>query len=191
MDEIVKFALETHHVEAKWRIIPLADDQWKKLSIERASRDKWGLELGDEMRKLVEKGEIKDEELKRKISEAFGMEKEIEKEYGRVLTLEDHLNSNALFLMTKESGSKGLKRLRGKFPFLYRLSKRNRDKDFVILLNANLISRDSRREKLKTVVHETLHFVQDLRQTRTCSETIENEADTIINKFDMSKLENT
>jgi len=184
INEIVKFTLTKYNIEAKWRIIPLTWDQWKKLSMEKTSSDVLAWKLGDKIKELLEKEETKkllenDNELRRKINDASGMEKEIEKEYGRVLTLEDNLNSVSIIFLK----SKSFKRLREKFPFQYKLSKRNSDRDFLILLNSHLFHSLSTNEKLKTVVHETLHFIQGMRETRSRFDTIENEANTIVCNF--------
>jgi len=191
MDRIVRFTLERHSVKAKWRIIPLTYDKWKKLSTEKIALDELAWKLENQIKKLMDKEKTKDylrenEEMERRIDEGFKMKKGIEKEYGGVLTLEQNLNSSAIMMEVKPL--KRLKRWRGKFPFHYKLFKKNRDADFLILLNMQLTSGDSRREKLKTLVHETLHFIKNLKKTRTNFESIENEADRIVDEFLFSEL---
>ena len=96
--------------------------------------------------------------------------------------------SNSISCSIRFSSKVSLSRARrGKFPFHYELFKKNRDADFLILLNMQLTSGNSRREKLKTLVHETLHFIKNLKKTRTNFESIENEADRIIDEFLFSR----
>jgi len=192
MNRIVKFALERHSVKAKWRIIPLPYDKWKKLSTEKTAIDELAWKLEDKIKKLMNREKtknflIENEIMEGQIGEASKMEKEIEKEYGGVLMLEQNLNSSAIMMEIK--ALKRLKRWRGNFPFYYnKLFKKNKDVDFIVLLNVQLISGDSRREKLKTLVHETLHFIKNLKKTRTNFESIENESDRIVNEFLFSEL---
>lgn len=184
LNKNVKFALEKYSVKAEWKIIPLTYDKWMKFSKEKTSLNKLAWKLENELKKLLESPEVeewleKDEELKRKLYRGFEMEKEIEREYGRVLTLEENLASDAIILKVRPPLKK-LKKLRGKFPFYYKLLKKHKDKDFLILMNAQLIPEQ---EILKAIVHETLHYIQNLRKTRTDFQSIEDEADSIVDEF--------
>jgi len=62
------------------------------------------MEAREPDKELMDKEKTKDylrenEELERRIDEGFKMEKEIEKEYGGALTLEQNLNSSARALL--------------------------------------------------------------------------------------------
>ena len=192
MNRIIEFVLERYSIKAKWRIISLTYDKWKKLSTEKTAIDELAWKLETKIKKLMNNEKTKDflrenEELERRIDKGLKMEKEIEKEYDKVLTLDQNMNSSAIMMEVRPL--KRLKRLRGNFPFLYnKLFKKNKDVNFIILLNVQLISGDSRREKLKTVVHETLHFIENLKKTRSDFESIENESDKIVDEFLFSEL---
>ena len=187
MNRIIEFVLESYSVKAKWRIIPLTYDKWKKLSTEKTAIDELAWKLEAKIKELMNNEKSKNslrenEELERRIDKGLKMEKEIEKEYDEILTLEQNMNSSAIMMEVRPL--KRLKRLRGNFPFHYnKLFKKNKEVDFIILLNVQLISGDSRREKLKTVVHEALHFIENLKKTRSDFEFIENEADRIVEEF--------
>ncbi len=189
MNRIVKFVLERNTVKAKWRIIPLTYDKWKRLQTDKIALDEFAWKLENQIKKIMDQEKTKgflreNEEMERRIDEGFQMEKEIGNEYRGVLTLEQNLNSiSTIIIMRGAKSLKHLKRWRGKLSFYYKLRKKNKDTDFIILLNWSIISGDSKREKLKTAVHETLHFIEYLKKTRTNFESIENESDRIVDEF--------
>jgi hypothetical protein len=77
--------------------------------------------------------------------------------------------------------------MRKVFPFYYKLFKKNKVRDFLILINKPLTSGDSKRRKLKTLVHETIHYIQQVKEMTTDFESIEKEADRIVDEFQISR----
>ncbi|MBA7496272.1 hypothetical protein ES702_06871 [subsurface metagenome] len=73
--------------------------------------------------------------------------------------------------------------MRKEFPFYYKLFKKNKVRDFLILLNVPLTSEDSKKEKIKTLVHETIHYIQHANEMITDFESIQKEADRIVDEF--------
>lgn len=194
MDKIVKFILEKYGVKARWRIIPLtSDDQWDKLTLDRARLDILVWARVKQIKMELESKDINLNEfiyLHKTLAMSQEKEREIEKEYGRVPTIEENLNSYSINLEVKP-----LKRLfryqkmRKALPFFFKLLKKNKHRDFLILLNIPLIkqSQCSKREKLKSVAHETIHFIENTIGKKSNFKSIENEADRIVNEYLIKK----
>lgn len=190
MKAIIGFTLEKFGVKAKWQIVPLNFQEWKKFSIDRTRLDKSAQEQEKQIKKMMMTiKEPLDEESKDTIHKLFEMEKDIKKEYGRVLTLEERLRCSASSLLFPHELIKKLRRLRSeeKLPFYYKLLHKNMDVDHLIVLNSKLTSKDSRREQLKTAVHETLHFIQRLNKEKMTYESIESKTDRIVDEFLLSQ----
>lgn len=190
MNEIVQFTLQNYGVRAKWRIIRLTYNNWRKLAIEETLIDEFHLRSIDHLRTAIATEEAKrelerDDALREKIYERFRMERELRKEYGRELSLEEYLFANAVIIVVKGYVEPPLapKRLRRKCPFVYTLAGQNKDVDFLILLNLSMVCGNSRRENLTTVAHETLHYIQALSNRRSMIEFIENQAEGIVDQF--------
>ncbi len=190
MKEIVQSTLRIHGVRAKWRIVPLTYGSWKKLSTERALLDESSAIIKDELKKAIateeERSELeRNDALREKLHEVFRLGKEIGKEYGEEISLDEYLQSAAMMMVVEPylRPPQAPKRLRGKCVFMYKLAVQNKDADFLILLNSSFTSRSSRRENLITAVHEALHYIQYLSGTARSFESIENHAEGIVNQF--------
>lgn len=190
MKTIIEFTLEKFGVKTKWQIVPLNFQEWKKFSTDMTRLDKSAQEQERQIKKMMMTiKEPVDEELRDKIHKSFEMEKDIEKEYGKVLTLEERLRCSASSLLFPRELIKILRRqrLKGMLPFYYKLLNKNMDVDHLIVLNSKLTSKDSRREQLKTAVHETLHFIQRLNKEKMTYESIESKTDRIVDEFLLSQ----
>jgi len=188
MNEIVRFTLRVFGVTAKWRIVSLTYGDWRKLMMERVRLDEVSARFKDNLKKamVTEEGRREFEEnkaLREKIQELFRLEREIGKEYGRELGLDEYLESDAMSIAVKAYLQPTPKRSRRKWALMRRLAVQNKDTDFLILLNPSITSRNTRRENLVTAVHEVLHYVEGLRDDRGSLESIENRADEIVTQF--------
>jgi hypothetical protein len=188
MNEIVRYTLRVFGVRAKWRIVSLRYGDWRKLMTEKAQLDEFSARIKDNLKKamVTEEGRIEVEEnkaLREKIRESFRLERQIEKEYGRELSLDEYLESDAMLVAVKAYLQPATKWLRRKWAFARGLAVQNKDVDFLILLNPSITSRNSRRENLITVVHEVLHYVEGLCDDRSSFESIENRAEEIVTQF--------
>jgi hypothetical protein len=83
MNRLVKFTLEKYGVKAKWKIIPLSPDEWKKFSTDRVSLDKLALNTQKQILDLLDKlgsSAVLEKGVKRRLLEGVDAEKDIRKE---------------------------------------------------------------------------------------------------------------
>ena len=81
---------------------------------------------------------------------------------------------------------KTIKKNRQEFPFYFKIYKKNKEFDFVLCVNLALLSglSISRREVLKTVAHEAIHIVEQLRNMTMDFESVEQKAEVIVNEYE-------
>lgn len=187
-NEAVKFTLKKYNLQAKWKIIPLSFDRWRLLMEEEHKLDVLSEELRkaieaemetQEVKEAVKKGDSEVLEAIKMFEEGKALDKLILKEYGRLPSEEERLKGSASTFHLKHFEVKPS--IEKHCPFLSEMTKKYREKDFLIFLNKAL--GEPRRQKLLDVIHETLHFVNEERGTRRTSEEIEGEAQFILEEF--------
>jgi len=186
LNKLIKHILEKYSIKAKWKIIFLPFDKWKKLSMDQFNMEKEHERLEKIIGKALESGELNKvagkkqiELLKKKFQESLSMEKDIIKEYGRVLSYEDYLMASATTILD----IRPFKIENKKFPFITKLKRENSDRDFVILINKLDFSNNSRREQLLTIAHEVFHYVLYNRGVFKIHEDLENVSNKIVDEF--------
>jgi len=183
MNEAARFALGFFGVTAKWRIICLPYGRWRKLMTERAWLDKHAARNMSALQKLMmtEEGQKEIEEskeLREKMEEALRLERQAGKEYGREISLDDYLRAAAYAISGPTERT-----LRKKMPFTHRLVLENKDADFLIFPNPSTTPNESLKENLKTVVHEVIHYVENLRDDKSAFASVERQAEEIVARF--------
>jgi len=155
LNELAALTLNKYNVKAKYAIICLDQKMWRKVAKERVNVDENAYRQTNE---LLESGVYIDRDTAKKHRESMDIEKQITTEYNRVLKLDEQLNSTSIIFNIKNMRIS--KVFKEKLPSMYKLYVKNKNKDFLILLNIYLLSSLQTEETYLSVVHETLHFVE-------------------------------
>ena len=99
------------------------------------------------------------------------------REYGKTLSKKEYLMVCAEIFIIKNFRVKEI--LRELFPFHVRTAEKYEDLDFIIFLNKTY----PRKVKFSSVIHETLHYVDNEKRIRRTYEEIEKETKTILLDF--------
>ena len=179
--ELATFTLRKHSVNATFAIISLNKKEWRKVAEEQIAIDSLAYNTMREIQKLLGNGVNVNGDVENKIGDSMVMERHITAEYERALNLEEQLNSTSIiFNIQNMRITKVFKKTQ---PFMYKLYLKNKNKDFLILLNTNLLSSCPMEETHLSIAHETLHFVDACFGNRTPYNDIEKKAKMIVDEF--------
>ena len=187
MNEIVRFTLRKHEIRADFRIILATKRRWGKIAQEQSDWSQYAERVQSQLAEYLatERGqrELRADSVSRdKIRQSQQLRQERLKEYERVPTPEEYLTAASMLLHQRHQDpfTKAERRIMAS---TIRLVNQNRDVDFLILVNISETYWYSLKEKLKTVVHEAIHYVEVVRKHRSSVESIEDESETIVNQF--------
>lgn len=187
LNELIEYILKKYSMKAKWKIIFLPLDKWKKLQMDQFNLGKEHERLEKLIEKAIEAGELnklensQKELVMKKFQESLSMEKVIIKEYGKELSYEEYLMANATTIIDMDI--KPFEIENKTCPFITKLKRENSDRDFIILINKLDFSKNSRREQLVTIAHEVTHYVLSNRGEHKTHEDIENMSNKIVDEF--------
>ena len=185
LNELAAFTLRKHSVSAKFVIISLNQKEWRKLAEERVASDEYANSLKKKIHELLGSGVSVDSNTAQKINESMDKEKQITAEYDRALVLREQLNSTSVIFNIKNMRISEV--FKKKQPFKYKIYVKNRNKDFLVLLNTYLLSNLQKEETYLSVVHETLHFVENCLGYKFTYQDIERKSNEIVKEYFASK----
>lgn len=168
-------------MNATFAIISLNKKEWRKVAEEQVAIDSLAYNTMREIQKLLGNGVNVNGDVEKKIADSMDMERHITAEYDRALNLEEQLNcTSIIFNIQNMRITKVFKKTQ---PFMYKLYLKNKNKDFLILLNTNKLSSCPMEETHLSIAHETLHFVDASFGNQTPYNDIEKKAKMIVDEF--------
>ena len=188
--------------EDRFRIDNNAYDQFRSM-LDDLHNEQYKLKIENEFHKNIqnlniqqvdpkayEEAILKNEFLVRDIEDFIDLEKIVRAEYDTPLSFEDHLDSLGVYQSVTEMNTflnTNLPALSAQFPLLSAQVLSNKDVDWIIFLNDNLLvshPNTSFDEVYKTVIHETLHIVQATEKSeRSTFDDIEALTEFLLNNF--------
>ena len=148
---------------------------------EQVAIDESANNMKKKIQELINSGVPIDGDTAQKINELRDTEKQIIAEYDRTLALKEQLNSTSIIFNIKNMRISNV--FKKKQPSMYKIYTKNRDKDFLILLNTYLLSNLQMKEKYLSVVHETLHFINTCLGYKFTYTDIEKKSNVIVGEY--------
>ena len=179
--ELATFTLRKHSVNAIFTINYLNKKEWRKVAEEQVAIDNLAYNTRREIQEMLGNGANVNGDIAKKMSDSMDMERHTTAEYDRALNLEEQLNSTSIIFNIKNKRiTKVFKKTQ---PFMYKLYKKNKTKDFLILLNTYLLSSCPVEETYLSIAHETLHFVDTCFGNQLPYNDIEKKGKMIVAEF--------
>jgi hypothetical protein len=152
-----------------------------KIAQERVKMDELAYETQKKIEYLIKKGAQPDTDTANKLTENMKKDREMLSEYNKTLAIKEQLDSTSIFFNIKNM--RVTKVFRDNQPYHYELYLKNKECDFLILLNTYLLSTCTIEETYISVVHEALHFVDTCRGSSSTYGEIEEKSKMLVGEY--------
>lgn len=181
LNNIAAFILAKHSEKGNFAILRLNQKEWTTIAKERVRMDELAIKTEKQIKDIIKNGVQPEPDTANKMKENMNREKEILTEYNKPQAIREQLDSTSIFFNLQNM--RVTKVFMDYQPHHYKIYLRNKNYDFLILLNTYLLSTLPIEETYISVVHEALHFVDYIKGSHSTYSEIENKSKMLAREY--------